>query len=74
MELEEKIINNSVNTGHYVCHAAHLQSRTGNARTSLGPKAIFLPATFFFTTRYILGFTFNMIDPTLSIILSMEKS
>jgi hypothetical protein len=25
-------------SGHFVCHAAHLQCRTGSARTSLGPK------------------------------------
>jgi hypothetical protein len=25
-------------SGHFVCHAARLQRRTGSARTSLGPK------------------------------------
>jgi hypothetical protein len=28
-----------VNSGHYDCHSAHLQCRTGSARTSLGPKS-----------------------------------
>jgi hypothetical protein len=31
--------NNTVNRGHYVCHAAHLQRRTGSARTTIGPKS-----------------------------------
>jgi hypothetical protein len=28
---------NSVNRGHYVCHAARLQCGMGSTRTSLGP-------------------------------------
>jgi hypothetical protein len=31
--------NNTVNRGHYVCHAANLQRQTGRARTTLGPKS-----------------------------------
>ena len=37
-EREKERENNTVNRGHYVCHAASLQRRTGSARTSLGPK------------------------------------
>jgi hypothetical protein len=31
--------NNSVNSGHYVCLAAHLQRQPGSARSSLGPTS-----------------------------------
>jgi hypothetical protein len=34
-------------SGHYVCHAAHLQQRTGSARTSLGPIMVLIVATMF---------------------------
>jgi hypothetical protein len=39
---ENKKNNDSVDRGHYFCHAAHLQHRTGSARTSLGPKIIYI--------------------------------
>jgi hypothetical protein len=41
-EREKERENNCVNSGHYVCHAARLQRRTGSARTSLGPICISL--------------------------------
>ena len=37
-ERKKKEKKNNEFSGHYVCHAARLQRRTGSAFTSLGPK------------------------------------